>query len=304
MSSRPVSRTAVIGVAAGFGAADPGCQDGPDVLRMFDVLRDLDRPGHPCIWDETLRLPPSSGARNALDAVEALAGRLAGIVSRHLANADFPLVVGGDHSCAIGTWSGVRAALDAAAGRPARLGLIWLDAHMDSHTPATSPTRNLHGMPLACLLGHGEPVLTGVAGPSPRLLPQDVCLIGVRSFEMGEADLLLELGVRVYFMEEVRRRGLAGILAEARARVTEFTAGYGLSLDLDVFDPEEEPGVGTPVPGGVHREAVVEAMRLLHGDPLLRALEIVEYNPYRDTRFATAAAVHDLVRSLIVGGPD
>jgi arginase len=287
----------LVGVAGGHGAGDQGCQDGPEVLRLFNVLQDLDSTRHPCVWDPILHLDASTPS--SLAAVRTLVGRLASTVQAHLINHDFPLVIGGDHSCAIGTWSGVRAHLDATLGSPARLGLIWVDAHMDSHTLATSPSKNLHGMPLACLLGHGDPALTAVAGPAPRLLPQDVCLIGVRSFEWGEADLLMELGVRVYFMEEVQRRGFGEILAEARSRVATDTAAYGISIDMDAFDPEEEAGVGTPVAGGLHRADVADALAQLNGDRALIAMEVVEYNPYRDTHFATAAAIHDLIQSLI-----
>jgi arginase len=180
-----------------------------------------------------------------------------------------------------------------------RLGLLWIDAHMDSHTFRTSPSRALHGMPLACLLGHGDPRLTRIGGPEPKLLPQDVCLIGVRSFEWGEAVLLKRLGVRVYFMAEIRRRGLAELCAEAWAHVTREAAACGVSLDLDALDPEEEPGVGSPVAGGLHRDELAAALRGLHGDPRLRALEVVEYNPYADRDFATARAIHDLCRSLL-----
>ena len=162
-----------------------------------------------------------------------------------------------------------------------------------------SPSHNIHGMPLACLLGHGDPRLTGIAPAGAKLSPADVCLIGVRSFEAAEAALLSQLGVRVYFMDEVRQRGLHEVFAEALRRVGLDTAGYGISIDLDALDPAEGPGVGTPVGGGLARAELAAALALADGDERLLALEIVEYNPYRDEGFATARAIHDLCRSLI-----
>lgn len=283
----------LLGVASGYGAGNPACQDGPAVLRAMGFLDDLAAARDGFRWDEPIRLE-GEPATNPLYAVARIAARLAERIEAHVRAGDFPLVIGGDHSCAIGTWSGVKQALGAAG----RLGLLWIDAHMDSHTFRSSPSRNIHGMPLACLLGHGDPHLTRIAGAGPKLLPQDVCLIGVRSFERGEAELLAKLGVRVYFMDEIRRRGMHEVFAEARQRVCAQTSGYGISLDLDALDPAEEPGVGTPVPDGLLRAEVMDALVLAHCDEKLLALEIAEYNPYLDTRFATARAIHDLCRSL------
>ena len=284
----------LVGVASGYGAANPACQDGPAVLRAMGFLDDPAAARNGFRWDEPIRFEGIPGS-TPVRAVADIAARLAARVERHLRAGDFPLVIGGDHSCAIGTWSGVKRTL----GAGARLGLLWIDAHMDSHTYRTSPSRNIHGMPLACLLGHGDERLTRIAGASPALLPQDVCLIGVRSFERGEADLLTKLGVRIYFMDEVERRGMQDVFAEARRQVCAQTAGYGISIDLDALDPLEESGVGTPAPDGLRRVDVVDALTLAHCDAKLLALEIAEYNPYLDMHFATAGAIHDLCRSLL-----
>ncbi len=286
--------TEVIGVACGQGATDPGCQDGPEVLRTLGFLRDLDEPHGTCVWRDIVRVAAQSN-EDPIQQVGSIAQAVADRVASSLLRARFPLVIGGDHSCAVGTWSGAHSVLDPRE----RLGLLWIDAHMDSHTFGTSPSRALHGMPLACLLGHGDPRLTRIGGPEPKLLPANACLIGVRSFEWGEAALLKNLGVRIYFMDEIHRRGLAAVFAEAWELVTRETAACGISLDLDALDPEEEPGVGSPVAGGLRRDELAAALRPLHGDPRLRALEIVEYNPYADRDFVTARAIHDLCRSVI-----
>ena len=287
-------RIRVIGVASGYGAGIPDCQDGSEVLRALHVLDDLAGAGSGLAWEEALRLAPPVPA-DPVEAVRRIASALAARVAGLRAGGDFPLVIGGDHSCAIGTWSGIRRSIDSGQ----RLGLVWVDAHMDSHTLESSPSHNIHGMPLACLLGHGDPRLTGIAPAGAKLLPADVCLIGVRSFEAAEAALLRRLGVRVYFMDEVRRRGLPEVFAEALRRVARDTAGYGISIDLDALDPAEGPGVGTPVGGGLARAELAAALALADGDERLLALEIVEYNPYRDEGFATARAIHDLCRSLM-----
>jgi len=281
----------VIGAASGAGAPDPATAEGPDALRRYRVFHDT--PLQHVEWDAILRVPRA--ARDTpLHAVAALGARLAAEVETVLQAGNFPLVVGGDHSCAIGTWGGVHRAL---ADR-GPLGLIWIDAHMDSHTFATTPSGQIHGMPLACLLGQGEATLTAIGGAEVKLRPEHVCLIGVRSYEAGEAALLRRLGVRVFDMAEVRQRGLAKVFDEALAIVRHGTAGFGVSVDLDALDPDEEPGVGTPVPGGLYRAELVAVLSHLRGEPAFVAMEIVEYNPRRDRRHATAEAAGALVDAI------
>ncbi|MBW8371510.1 MAG: arginase [Thiobacillus sp.] len=281
----------VIGAASGAGAPDWATAEGPDALRHYRVFHDT--PLQHVEWDSILRVPREAQA-TPLHAVAALGARLAAEVERVLHAGHFPLVVGGDHSCAIGTWSGVHHAL----AERGPLGLIWIDAHMDSHTFATTPSGQIHGMPLACLLGHGEAALTAIDGAEAKLRPEHVCLIGVRSYEAGEAALLHRLGVRVFDMDEIRLRGLAAVFDEALAIVLQGTAGFGVSVDLDALDPEEEPGVSTPVPGGLHRAELAAALSRLRGNPAFVAMEIVEYNPRRDHRHATADAAGALVDAI------
>jgi ornithine--oxo-acid transaminase len=284
-------KIALIGAAVGCGATDPRCASGPDVLRRSDLLVRLWAGGLDPVWDATLTAPdgpdPASSIGN-------LAGRLAARVQGAIERGAFPLVVGGDHSCALGTWAGVAAAL-----RPhGALGLIWIDAHMDAHTPGTSPSSALHGMPLACLLGEGPPALAQTADAAP-LSPRHVCLVGVRSFEAAEAQLLERLGVRIFFMDEVRARGIADVLAEAHAIVSSGTAGFGITIDVDVLDPLEAPGTGTPAPGGMRTDRLAEALAQMADDPRLIAAEIAEYNPELDKDGRTAKAVGHLATALL-----
>ncbi|MCE9642160.1 MAG: arginase [Betaproteobacteria bacterium] len=283
----------VIGVACGLGALDRGCEDGPEMLRKLGFFRELADADAGVRWDQTIRLPAAQS--DVLQAVAGIAGTLAQAVARILSHGDFPLVIGGDHSCAIGTWSGVHAYL----GGAGRLGLLWIDAHMDSHTFKTTPSQAIHGMPLACLFGYGEAELTQVMSTAPKVLPQDVCLIGVRNFEPGEAQLLRTLNVRIYFMDEIKQRGLQVVFREAVDHVSRHTAGYGISLDMDALDPAQAPGVGSPVADGLQLADLLDAFESVRADRKLLALEVVEYNPHRDNNDETALAVRELCKSLL-----
>jgi arginase len=190
----------------------------------------------------------------------------------------FCVTLGGDHSVAIGTWSGTILALAAQQ----QFGLLWIDAHLDSHTPDTSPSQAIHGMPLAVLLGYGEPALVNLLKKGPKLLPQHVVLFGIRSFEEEEAALLSSLKVRIYDMEEIRDRGIELCLQEAIQIVNGAPKGFGISIDLDAFDPIEAPGVGSPEPNGIFPDAFIPELKNAFSHPNLKALEIVEYNPTRD----------------------
>ncbi|HET9701602.1 MAG TPA: arginase [Burkholderiales bacterium] len=284
----------IISAACGVGAGDPGTADAPEALWSAGVLGRFSDAGSRMLARSPIR-PGADPASDKLGAVARIATELAARVHSAVRQRRFPLVIGGDHSIAIGTWSGVSASFPAGG----RLGLIWIDAHLDSHTFDTTPSRNLHGMPLACLLGHGEPELTGVGRQQPKVLPPDLCVIGARSFEPEELGLLQSLGVRIFFMPEIRSRGVMAVFEEAVARVTRQTFGFGLSFDVDVFDPSEEPGTGLPVAGGLFKHEVLRALAPLRTDPRLLAMEIVEYNPHRDTGLATAHAVHELISAVL-----
>lgn len=288
---------AIIGVASGWGARDRRCEDGPQALQASGILH--------CVTDgqrgtpsfEILDAPDLGQPQEALYRVAEINSRLASLVAEKIERHEMPVVVGGDHACAIGTWSGVRAAL---APRE-QLGLIWIDAHMDSHVPETSPSGALHGMPLACLLGYGMSLLTSVAGPAPKLRPEHICLMGVRSFEAGERTLLERLGVRVFFMDEVRERGFDTVWDEALQHVKLHTAGYGITIDLDGMDPRDAPGVGSPVGAGIAAEDLIRGVQRSHGDPKLLAVEIAEYNPHVDKERRTLRLLRRLICAAVAG---
>ena len=191
----------------------------------------------------------------------------------------FVVSIGGDHSCAVGTWSGVAEAMRL---HQKEIGLIWIDAHMDSHTPETSETGNIHGMPLGALLGYGAESLTHILSKNPKLKPENVFLVGIRSFEEGEKLLLERLGVRIYYMEEVHERGLKAVLSEIVQNLKLRNIPYGISLDVDFFDPSEIIATGTPVSGGGNIEEFIQSYSEFEHFPPI-AFELVEFNPAKDS---------------------
>jgi len=283
----------LFGVASCWGAQDTRCSLAPDLLKSMDLETCLSNEQVGARWQKIIR--PTVNA-SALSAVVQVCQELACDVSHSVRNQQPFVVFGGDHSTAIGTWSGVAKAL----GNRQSLGLIWVDAHMDSHLPETSPSGALHGMPLACLLGHGEPLLIHMASPATTLLPKNVCLIGVRSFESAEAVLLQLLGVRIFYMDEVRSKGLMVVMQEAIAHATKTTDKLGITIDLDAIDPDDAPGVGSPASEGIGGQALLGALTLLKHHPKLVGAEIAELNPVVDHENKTADLAIQLVESLFL----
>ena len=280
----------VIGAAWGLGGADPGCADAPDVLAPL-LVEQLQRCGVPLAAGPTLRQEAPRRRRQL--AVSRLCGELAHAVSEAMRRGRLPCVLGGDHSCAGGNWTG------AAREVKGPLGLIWVDAHMDAHTPGTSHTGRLHGMPLAWLLGQDDDPLYGLA--AGVLAPQHVALLGVRSFEPEERERLEFLGVRVMYMDEIRRRGVAAALDEALVIATRGTAAFGISVDLDAVSPDEAPGVGTPVPEGMAGRDLVRAMQRIGGRADLAAVELAEYCPRHDPSGRSARIAVDVLGGALCG---
>jgi arginase len=291
---------AFIGSASGWGAQIRETEKGPTALKESGVLSSLTFPWH---WKETLyplktaqEITLSPGIE-ILPYIQDMCSRMSLSVKQTLENQEFPVVIGGDHAIAMGTWAGVIHHFKAKE----KFGLIWIDAHMDSHTMETTPSKAYHGMPLATLLGHGDSSLVNLLEKGPLLDPAHVCLIGIRSFEEGEEELLKRLGVRIYFMDEVKARGFNGIFEEALDRVKQGTQGFGISIDMDGFDPHESPGVGTPEQDGLKTEDVLPALSRLQNDPSFKALEIVEYNPERDKKNKTLYLIRDLLLNIFQG---
>jgi arginase len=215
-------------------------------------------------------------------------------VERIVSRGHFPLVLGGDHSIAVGTVSGIAAH---ARREGKRVGLLWVDAHGDINTPETSPSGNIHGMPVAALMGYGPEKLTSIGGSSPKVDPSNVALVGIRSLDEGEKHRLKQTGVQVHTMSDIDRHGIHRVMKKALARVSDGTDFVHVSFDLDAVDPTVAPGVGTPVKGGLdYREAHL-IMELLHDSGVMTSLEMVEVNPILDQGNASAAFAVELVQS-------
>lgn len=280
----------IIGAAWGLGGADPGCAQAPEALAPLLTER-LQRCGASTLAGPILHPLPTERRKQL--AVSKLCALLAAAVADSLRKGRLPCVLGGDHSCAGGTWTGVARTLEDG------LGLVWVDAHMDSHTPRTSHTGRLHGMPLAWLLGQDDDPLYGLA--SGVVAPDRVALIGVRSFEPEEAERLERLRVRVFHMQEVRSRGVDAVFSDALAIATAGTAGFGISIDLDAVTPEEAPGVGTPVPDGITGRELAQALERIGGRPDLLAVELVEYLPRLDPDGRSARVAIDALAAALCG---
>jgi arginase len=289
-------RIVIIGAALDLGSGRRGVDMGPSAIRYAGLEERLTSLGFACAdrgnvatavaeataeGDETARFLPQ---------IHATCERIAQQVGEVVGERAIPLVLGGDHSIALGTLGGLAAAAEGPGA------VIWIDAHGDLNTPATSPSGNVHGMPLAAALGHADARFESDAWPLPALDPARMTLIGVRSLDPGERALIGELGIAVHTMSELDRRGIESVVAAALERA-EGAAFVHVSLDMDALDPDVAPGVGTPVRGGLsYREAHL-AMELIAESGLMGSFEIVEVNPILDRENATAALAVELAAS-------
>ena len=293
-----MNKIALIGAASGWGAGFRHTEQGPPALRALGLADWLRAQGLDAQWRSMVRAEkrwrdnPQVRAPETFGLVARHGAALADEVSRAIAARRFPVVIGGDHAVAMGSWGGV------ARGHGFQpLGLVWLDAHLDAHTMETTLSMNAHGMGAAALLGYGYQPFLDICGGV--LKPEHICYVGVRSYEEGEMALLRRLGVRIILMEEVKARGMESAIAEALAIATRGTAGFGITIDLDGFDPIDAPGIGLKEPDGLRAEATLRALAPLARHPALRALEIVEYIPEFDEDHRTARLVRDLIVRLL-----
>ena len=221
---------------------------------------------------------------------------LAEITEKSLSEGFVPLVLGGDHSIAIGSCSGVSSFF---RKQQKKIGYLWLDAHGDMNTPESSPSGNVHGMPLSALMGYGAPELAGLLGYQPKVEPRHVAIVGVRDLDAKERRLVKESGVHALTMRDIDERGMREVMSEALRFVSDDTDGIAVSLDMDFVDPSDAPGVGTPVRGGVtYREGHL-AMEMIADSEAMVSLEIVEINPVIDLLNKTALLGVEMVLSAL-----
>jgi len=292
-----INNISIIGVPMDLGQSRRGVDMGPSAIRYAGVVERLEELDYRVrdLGDIVISRPDNreeqeDNLRN-LSQVASGNQRLAEMVNAEVGQKNFPLILGGDHSIAIGSLAGISKHYD-------NLGLIWYDAHGDLNSAETSPSGNIHGMPLAASLGIGHEKLTHLFGYSPKIKPENIVIIGARSLDPGERELIRKKGIKVYTMHEIDRIGMPQVMEETIGYLANRTDGVHLSLDLDGLDPSEAPGVGTPVIGGISYRESHLAMEMLAESDLITSAEFVEVNPILDDKNKTATVAVGLVGSL------
>jgi len=290
----------IIGVPMDLGASRRGVDMGPSALRVAGLQARIKQLGHQVedIGNISVKQPEemSYGEKRAkyLAEIADACKDLGAIVEKSLEETMLPVVLGGDHSIAAGTLSGIAAYFKKKAKK---IGLIWLDAHGDINTPESSPSGNVHGMPLAAAMGYGAMELVELQGFKPKVEPQNISLVGIRDLDTQEKKLAKRSGVHVFTMRDIDERGMREVMSDALKYAMDDTDGISVSLDMDFVDPSDAPGVGTPVRGGVtYREAHL-AMEMIADTEAMASLEIVEINPVIDEHNRTALLGVELVLS-------
>lgn len=293
-------RIHILGVPMDLGAGRRGVDMGPSAIRIAGVTPILRELGYEVVDDGDVGVPapesrnPGHERARYLGEIYHVCNRLRMRVARILDAGGIPLVLGGDHSIAIGTVAGVA---EHYRTRQQHVGLIWVDAHADMNTPDSSPSGNIHGMPLATLLGMGHERLVGIGGFSPKVRRENVCLVGIRNLDETEKEIVRSSGVHAYTMREIDERGIRAVMAEALRRADDGTEGFHLSFDLDGMDPNDAPGVGTPVRGGINWREANLLMELAADSQRMTSLEITELNPILDVRNQSGQVAVDLIAS-------
>lgn len=288
----------LLGVPIDLGADRRGVDMGPSAIRYAHLQEKLTSLGYTVhdLGNLSVPIPEtchiSEPRLKYIDCIVPVMRRLSAAVANAIRKGHFPLVLGGDHSLALGSVRGI--------ARQRRIGLIWIDAHGDFNTPETTPSGNIHGMPLAALCGLGDARLTALWDEAvPVVAPERVAIIGARDLDPGEKVNLRQAGVMVMSMDQIDRLGMAGVIERALAHVTRDTEGIYLSLDLDALDPRHAPGVGTPVPGGLTQREAHLACEILAESGQLVGMDVVEVNPILDVQNQTAMLATELILSAL-----
>jgi arginase len=301
-AAEPKKAVSILGVPLGYGTSMAGVDMGPAALRVAGLRERVAKLGYSVrdLGDMRLERPqkppePHDKLKYMLQ-ISSACEELAREVEQIVAAGELPLVLGGDHSIAIGSIAGVAAYC---RKRQETLGLIWFDAHADMNTPETTPSGNIHGMPLAVLLGYGASELTNIAGFSPKLNPALCAHVGARDIDEGERELIRKLGIRFFTMREIDERGMTACMDDAITIASRGTGGYAVTFDVDVLDPGDAPGSGTLVRGGLtYREAHLGMEKIAEAGGM-RSLEVVEINTALDVNNKTAELGVELILSAL-----
>ncbi len=296
------SHISIIGAPLDLGQDRRGVDMGPSALRVAGLNRRLESIGYAVedlgnvAVEQPESLPEGDARAKYLPQIAATCRKLAALVEKTLDRSRMPVVLGGDHSIAIGTVAGVTRHFHR---RTQQVGLLWIDAHADMNTPETSPSGNVHGMPLACAVGMGPVELTDLIDPRPMVAAARVAVVGLRDVDVLEKPHVRDSGVKAFTMRDIDERGLRAIMEDALRIVTAGTAGFHVSLDMDFIDPKDAPGVGTPVRGGAtYREAHL-AMEMICDSDAMVSMEVVEVNPVVDEVNRTADLAVELITSAM-----
>jgi arginase len=293
-------RVRILGVPMDLGADRRGVDMGPSGIRIAGVRGALRRLGCEVLDGGDVVVPtpetrdPGDGRLKYLDEIQVACDALRQRVRDALGAGEVPVILGGDHSIAIGSIAGI-AEHYRAQGQ--QIGVIWVDAHADMNTPDSSPTGNIHGMPLSVVLGLGEPRLVELGGFAPKVLPEHVALIGIRNLDEAEKQIVRRSGVHAYTMRDIDERGMRAVIAEAIELCSRGTAGFHVSFDLDGMDPSDAPGVGTPVKGGIDWREANLLMETVADSGRMLSVEITELNPILDDRNRSGQVAVDLISS-------
>lgn len=291
----------IIGYDSGWGCQDYRCEDGPYKIPADSLLYKLRSAGvtphyHPPMGLKFLGDHEKLKTKEeTLPLVVTGLRRLCQQVKQSIENGGRPVVIGGDHTSAIGTWAGAVAATNSHQ----RFGLIWIDAHLDSHTYDTSWQGKWggwwHGQPVSALTGQGLPELISIGGRAQKISPEHISIIGPHNFEPAEQEFVVKNKIRVYFLDEVKRRGFKAIFEESLQRATTGTEGFGITIDLDAFQPSDAPGVGAAENDGLAVADVLPIIKSVGLHPAFRALEVAEYNPHKDIDHKTARLAENII---------
>ncbi|MEX1139068.1 MAG: arginase [Bacteroidota bacterium] len=289
----------IIGVPMDLGAGRRGVDMGPSAIRIAGVAEKLRALGH-AVTDEgdiSIKPPELQKIRNNklryLPEIVRACTLLSGKIEKVISAGGFPLVLGGDHSIAIGSIAGISSLC---RKQKKRFGVLWIDAHGDLNTSETTPSGNIHGMPLAASLGLGAIELTSVGGDFKKILPHDVVLIATRDLDDGERKFIKNLGINIFTMEEIDKHGMSEVMARALRKLKDVDHLH-VSFDLDAVDPQVSPGVGTPVKGGLNYREAHLIMETLNESAIMSSLEVVEVNPILDNRNQSAEFAVELIQS-------
>ncbi|MEP7137691.1 MAG: arginase [Chloroflexota bacterium] len=288
----------LIGVPIDLGAGRRGVDMGPSAIRYAHLNQKLEELGYTVEDKGNIEVPIQEMCKitdpklKYIDCIIPMGRRIGGAVATSIQGGRFPLVLGGDHSLSVGSIRG--------AAKQKKLGVIWIDAHADFNTPETTPSGNIHGMPLAALCGFGDPRLVSLWDETPPILdPRRVAVIGARDLDPGEKQNLREAGVMVQSMEQIDRLGMVTALEQAIERVSQDVDGIYLSFDMDSLDPRHAPGVGTPVPGGLTFREAHLACEVIAETGKLIGMDMVEVNPILDEQNQTAILAVEFIRSAL-----